>query len=291
MSDSEKAAIAKNGLINLYSEPTQASELQGQYLLGEVFTILGSEGRYIKVETEDELTGWLHSGAVVEVDSVMEDDEFSDSRKMICTANFTLLRSREDLESPPSMLVYLGTVVEIDEPITNYYLKTREWLRVRLPDGELAFLFKKDFMVYQNYVEKYHNKPDVAVKTAKSFLGVPYLWGGNSPAGMDCSGLVQLSMHMAGKAMPRNSSQQATLGDKIDCSEDFDALTAGDLVFFSDGDKVNHVGISLGGQRFIHSAVSNGKVQINSFDKKDEDYNRFFREIFKFAKRVGWSPE
>ena len=288
--EASEIAIVRNGLVNLYAHPKQQSELQGQYLLGEVFGLLGEEGSYYKVQSDDGLTGWVHKGSLVTVRLEEVDDDVAASRKMICVSPFTILVDKETDDSQPVVMVFLGTVIEIDEPITNYYLKTREWLRVRLPDGELSFLRKKDFMVYSNYYEKYHNKPETAIKTALSLLGVPYLWGGTSPAGLDCSGMTQLAMRMSGKFLPRNSSRQAEVGDK-NVFDELELIERGDLLFFAESVKVNHVGLSLGGAKFIHASLSYGKVTITSLDKKDREYDGFFRDIFKFTSRLNWSPE
>ena len=123
------------------------------------------------------------------------------------------------------------------------------------------------------------------------YVGVPYLWGGASPNGVDCSGLALLAYRFCGVDLPRNASQQARLGDmlKVRNGEDFvlDSLQAGDLLFFGswreDGSaKVTHVGIYIGDGRFIHSSQV---VRVNSLLASREDYYENSHRLL-FAKRI-----
>ncbi|HEV1998872.1 MAG TPA: NlpC/P60 family protein [Xanthobacteraceae bacterium] len=93
-----------------------------------------------------------------------------------------------------------------------------------------------------------HREPDF-VATARRFLGTPYLWGGRSSTGLDCSGLVQLALAAAGRSCPRDSDmQQAALGERIPFSGDLAALRRGDLLFWK-----GHVGFVSDAGRFLHA--------------------------------------
>ena len=101
------------------------------------------------------------------------------------------------------------------------------------------------------------------VKAARSFIGVPYLWGGASPeAGFDCSGLTMTVYQLSGIDLPRTSGDQFGAGEDVDKDE----LLKGDLVFFATakGSKVSHVGVYIGDGRFIHAPGKGKKIRIDS---------------------------
>ncbi|HEU4753310.1 MAG TPA: C40 family peptidase, partial [Armatimonadota bacterium] len=107
--------------------------------------------------------------------------------------------------------------------------------------------------------------------TARRFLGVPYLWGGGSPVGLDCSGFVQLVMRLHGVELLRDAGPQMTQGEPVEAPD------AADLVFFGpegEPDRISHVGMMLDRERFIHAAGSD-RVRINRL--RDDPYGRIYR--------------
>ena len=134
-------------------------------------------------------------------------------------------------------------------------------------------------------------KQDAAsiIRTAHTLMGVPYLWAGTSSKGVDCSGFVRTVLFMHDIIIPRDASQQAYVGQHIDIAPDFSNLQPGDLVFFGRKataerkERVVHVGIYIGGRRFIHSQ---GDVRISSFDPQDERFDEYNLGRLLFAARV-----
>lgn len=125
------------------------------------------------------------------------------------------------------------------------------------------------------------SKEEEILKTARKFLGVKYIWAANGPSAFDCSGFTKYVFKKSGINLPRYSGHQAHVGKKIK----FKDLEKGDLVFFDTGKKfkrhVNHVGIFIGNNKFIHASSGGKKVMITSFSKK-----KFYRNKFLYARRV-----
>ena len=106
------------------------------------------------------------------------------------------------------------------------------------------------------------------VNIATQYLGVPYVWGGTTPDGFDCSGLVQYVYAQIGISVSRTSKEQATNGWAVSRDE----LRAGDLVFFANSQGVHHVGIYIGDGQFIHAPYSGDVVKITYLSERNDYY-------------------
>ncbi len=115
-----------------------------------------------------------------------------------------------------------------------------------------------------------------AVFTAIQMVGVPYEWGGATPKGFDCSGLVQFAYARAGRPLPRTAEAQMNAVMPLTLEK----AQAGDLLFFRQGNRTSHVAIYLGDGRFVHAPSSGHEVSIDSFD------NSYWRTHFARAGRV-----
>jgi cell wall-associated NlpC family hydrolase len=129
------------------------------------------------------------------------------------------------------------------------------------------------------------NVPDPSIESpagraadqALGLVGSPYRFGGASPAGFDCSGLVYYSFTRVGFEVPRDTDAQRRAGGEVDGRE----LAKGDLVFFDqDGQKASHVGIYLGDGRFVHAPSTGGRVRVDRIDSS------YWRRYFNEARRL-----
>jgi len=124
-------------------------------------------------------------------------------------------------------------------------------------------------------------KKDEVLETAKEYLGVKYVWAANGPSSFDCSGYTKYVFNQNGITIPRYSGSQANVGMKVS----FDELQEGDLVFFDTSKgfhkKVNHVGIYIGNDQFIHASSAQKRVTITSFSEK-----KFYKNRFLLGRRV-----
>ena len=166
----------------------------------------------------------------------------------------------------------------------KYEKVSDSWYQVSLPDGKIGYIEKKYCTLQTEQSDLKSIDVKQLLKTAKSFLGIPYLWGGNSTKGFDCSGFSQTVFKSQGYLLPRDANMQVNLGEEIKPEEDFSNVKKGDLIFFGPNEnRITHVAISLGGARFIHSSVD---VHINSFNKEDENFNRYRFETLRYIKRI-----
>jgi len=120
--------------------------------------------------------------------------------------------------------------------------------------------------------------------TAKQFLNVPYVWGGKSPFGLDCSGLVQLVFNIAGYSFPRDAWQQAETGEELALPKAGRQPEAGELLFFKRPEKrIHHVAISLGGDRYIHASEW---VRANSLSPGEPDFSEDRFQTLCLVKKI-----
>ncbi len=129
------------------------------------------------------------------------------------------------------------------------------------------------------------NPQALAVKIAHKFLGVPYLWGGRSPFGIDCSGLVQVVCRVAGIALPRDAADQALVGETIDFTHH---AKEGDLAFFAnDEGKIIHVGLISSPGQILHAS---GRVRMDALDQQgifNREEKKYTHKL-RFIKRLNW---
>ncbi|MGB8359752.1 MAG: C40 family peptidase, partial [Bacteroidales bacterium] len=142
--------------------------------------------------------------------------------------------------------------------------------RMTIVPGSELFGFKDDFSAFSIADSEYRlDEPhastllphNTVTETAMQFLNAPYLWGGRTPLGIDCSGLVQISFKVHGIALPRDASQQAEKGVTVNFISD---AKPGDVLFFStDTDNITHTGLLLAKETIIHAA---GRVRCDRVD-------------------------
>ena len=273
--------VIYNSTGHVYNNDAHSAELVTQVLLGMPVKILEQQGNWRKIEMPDSYIGWINGS--VEPMTEREYLEYLEKPKIVVTAHSS---SSYSMASPNSQIVSdltVGNQLVLDGKKGKYY-------RVIYPDGRKAFVKKSDAEMESNWLKDIELTSGSIVETAKQFIGIPYVWGGTSAKGLDCSGFTKTVYFMHGIIIARDASQQVNYGRLIDQSGDFDKLQPGDLVFFGSKatvenpkEKVVHVGIALGNKQFIHAS---DYVKISSFDPTDPLYDEYNTNRYLRAKRI-----
>ncbi len=229
--------ICNLSIIPLRLDPSDSSEMVSQVLLGEHFKVLEIRNKWSKIRLAfDNYEGWLDNKQFL---LISETDYHTLENTPLFIANDLINFS----ENQQNMLTH----VLIGSHLPFYKQGT-------FCIGEERFLIEGEVKTKQQPKEK-------LITTALQFLNSPYLWGGKSPIGIDCSGLTQLVYKLNGYALKRDAKDQATQGEVLSFIEESEP---GDLAFFDNEEgTIIHVGIMMADNYIIHA---HGKVRIDRLD-------------------------
>jgi len=279
LGDSTRAVI-NISVANLRSNPKHAAELATQATLGTPVKVLKKEGDWYYIQTPDNYLSWVDAGGII----LMDKDQYTQWKqndKIIYTRTYGHAYLGTDRKTRVSDLV-AGSVVEVLKFDDTFY-------RVQFPDGRQAYVPKDEAQTYNAWLNNLKPDADTLVETSKTLMGVPYLWGGTSTKGMDCSGFTKTVYFLNGMVIPRDASQQVHAGKPIDSVQNFENLERGDLLFFgrkatdSTAEKVVHVGMWIGNNEFIHASEM---VRVSSMDPAANNFDEWNRNRYLRTKRI-----
>lgn len=249
------AATVRSPVAPMHGEPGIASPMISQQVAGHRVEVLDEERDWVRARGEDGYEGWMHVGFLTRI-------------------------QRGSVPQHHETLISLGCITRTaagDQ--RSMPLRAILWSDETLVSGETIEPSRR--------AECFPREPEAITQSAQRFfVGTSYLWGGVTPWGADCSGLVQSVFALHGLQLPRDAWQQAELG--TDAGRDVGELHAGDLLFFSDrADKrVTHVGIALGDRRMVHLALGRGGYAIERLGNRADPFVTKLRDSFLFARRM-----
>lgn len=276
-------AVVTISVANLRAKPAHAAEMVTQATLGTPLNVLKKEKGWYLVQTPDKYIAWTEGGGI----QTMDDNRFvqwQQADKLIYTKPYGFIYTKPDADGATVSDVVYGDVL-------SFQTKENDFYYVKLPDGRSGYIPAKELQLYKEWQNSRMPTQENLVSASKRLMGVPYLWGGTSFKGVDCSGFTRTVYFMNGLILPRDASQQALIGELVDTKTGWQNLQAGDLLFFGvpaqDGkpERVIHVGMWLGGpnNEFIQSS---SKVQISSLNPDAPNYDEVQYKRFLRAKRI-----
>lgn len=272
--------VVNVSVANLRTTPKHSGELTTQVLMGMPLKLLDQRDNWFLVQSPAGYIAWLEAGAFVSKNAKEMNDFYQGSLAMI-TKPFIHLKNN----APDGSVVRdlsTGGIVKVIASAGNYQ-------EVILPDGKSGFLPKNCTTTIN---ELANNSEELRVgQLANQFYGAPYLWGGTSAKGMDCSGFTKMTYLVNGYVIPRDASQQVTAGEAISLDDSLSQIQPDDLLFFGnirdDGShRITHVGIYLGDGRFAHSGADNGFIREQSLLPSRPGYAPHRRESLLSVRRL-----
>ena len=252
---------------NIRALPGHSAEMISQAILGTPVHLLKRSGHWLYIQTPDHYLGWVDDDAIF-----LKDAEAMDAwRKEKRVIYLSILGSGFNPETKEAVTdLVAGSILKLDEISIKGSV-------VEMPDGRRLSIPMADAMDLTEWKDKVLPTAEDLSLCAKELLGRPYLWGGTSTKGVDCSGFMKTVYFLNGYILARDASLQFRHGAYTDPQSGYVHLKPGDLVFFgrkAEGDqpaKATHVGLYLGNGAYINSS---GYVRIDSFDPSQKNFSK-----------------
>lgn len=274
-------AVIQISVANLRSKPSHSAELLTQATLGTPVKVFKKDGGWYYIQTPDGYLAWVDYGGVTPI-SPEELTTWRAAEKIIFLEPYGWSHTEPSKDAQAVTDLVAGNILEFKGEQNGFY-------EVKYPNNKTAFVEKASAMPYRQWVASLEPTGENLIKTAREMMGVPYLWGGTSPKGVDCSGYTKTIFFLNGIVLPRDASQQIAAGEEVDSTRNFENLQPGDLLYFgrkatdTTSERIIHVGMWIGDNKFIHSM---GEVHISTFDTTSADFDEYNYNRYLRTKRV-----
>ena len=304
----KRMAVVELSSIYMRQAPDYESALETQELMGTVVEIVGEKGYWREIVSPQPYRAWATEKGLVEM-TPEQLKAYEAAPKVIFKELYGHIYSEPSVKAKTLCDLVGGDMMRLavqQESGKAYEDKVRlkgKWSKVMLPSGRTGYVPTVELRLHDGFITIAQGEGsagiidpqtiEAIIAEAEKLLGVPYLWGGMTSKGVDCSGLVRISFLMNDILIPRNASQQVSCGkaievpradikgrteaevraeyDEAKALEAIKNLHRGDLVFFGNTEtgRITHVGIYLGEGKIIHSSHM---VRINSLIPGEENY-------------------
>ncbi len=274
------AAVVTAAVQDLFTRPDETSSVDDQVILGERVEILEDTAGFARVRTAAGEVAWIPERAL------RRGDAPAAAKVARVTSNFAHVYATPSFtKQKPLLTAPVGAQMIFSDFLEGKEDETYSWVRVSLPDGREGFIAARDVEVGAADAPLPLKSSSSWLAFGKRFLGAPYTWGGTTPLGFDCSGLVQRIFREHGVLLKRNSYEQAFQDPQL-IPVSFEALRPGDLLFFGTEDKIDHEAMWLGDGMVLQSTRHDVPgVQVTPFDSP------FLKPVFRYARRLGISSK
>lgn len=246
-------------ITSVHTNTSFISEMSSQMLHGEAVEILMEQGKWVYTRQMDGYLSWTYR-------AYLTGDALSEPTHIIIAPTVEL-KLNASAEAELITRVYSGTRVKV-------LSTSEEWAYIRA--NAEGWVPMKNLRSLGDFPQSSEARREQMIADARSMIGVPYLWGGASSNGIDCSGFARLIHRLSGIEIPRDADMQSAQSKPVG-----QPYQPGDLIFFGEGDsnrRVTHVGISMGGWKIIHSSRSRNGVYLDDIQEKES-----LRSIFMHA--------
>jgi len=242
--DKPRRMHISTNLTGLYREPTFYMPLSSELCYGTDLEVLDEQGSWVFARQKDGYLGWVYKPYLTE-------GAAPTATHLVLVSTYGL-RAQPDRESEIITRVVSGTGVRVEEVLG-------EWTRITA--NKTGWMQCSLLRAISDLPKSIQERRKTLVEDSAHMIGVPYLWGGTTGHGIDCSGLTRLLHHWIGIETPRDADMQYAAAKPVE-----PPFEVGDLLFFSDGEsgrRITHTGMSLGGWKMIHSSRARNGAYID----------------------------